>query len=66
MERRQSEFLQRAEQAEADLAASRQAPPAIPEGSLAVPLSTLPPYDPGDSRYPLFGRKAAAAVMDVR
>ena len=41
MERRQSEFLHRAEQAEADLAANRQAPPAIPEGSLAVSLSTL-------------------------
>jgi hypothetical protein len=41
MELRQGEFLQRAEAAEAQLAAIRQAPPEIPEGSVAVPLATL-------------------------
>jgi hypothetical protein len=41
MERRQGEFLQRAETAEAHLAAIKAALPAIPLGSIAVPLSTL-------------------------
>jgi hypothetical protein len=41
MERRQSEFLSRAEAAEARLAAIEAAPPAIPSGSIAVPLSSL-------------------------
>src|SRR3984957_8412586 len=41
MERRQSEFLSRAEAAEARLAAIEAAPPAIPFGSIAVPLSSL-------------------------
>ena len=41
MERRQGEFLLRAEAAEARLAAIEAAPPAIPFGSIAVPLSTL-------------------------
>lgn len=41
MERRQSEFLQRAEEAEARLAAFQEMPPAIALGSIAVPLSTL-------------------------
>jgi hypothetical protein len=41
MERRQSEFLHRAEEAEARLAAIQQAPPAIASGSIAVPLSAL-------------------------
>ena len=41
MERRQGEFLLRAEAAEARLAAVEAAPPAIPFGSIAVPLSTL-------------------------
>ena len=41
MERRQSEFLQRAEEAEARLAAIHAMPPAIAFGSVAVPLSTL-------------------------
>ncbi len=41
MERRQSEFLQRAEEAEARLAVLHDMPPAIPFGSIAVPLSTL-------------------------
>jgi len=41
MERRQSEFLRRAEEAEAHLAAIREAPPAIAFGAIAVPLSTL-------------------------
>ena len=41
MERRQGEFLQRAEAAEAALAAIREAPPAIPQGSVAVQLSIL-------------------------
>jgi hypothetical protein len=41
MERRQSEFLSRAEAAEARLAANEAAPPAIPSGSIAVPLSSL-------------------------
>ena len=41
MERRQGEFLLRAEAAEARLAAIAAAPPAIPFGSIAVPLSTL-------------------------
>jgi hypothetical protein len=41
MERRQGEFLQRAEEAEAHLAAMREAPPELPSGSVATPLSTL-------------------------
>jgi hypothetical protein len=41
LERRQGEFLLRAEEAEARLAAIAAAPPAIPFGSIAVPLSTL-------------------------
>jgi hypothetical protein len=41
MERRQSEFLQRAEEAETRLAAIQQMPPAISFGAIAVPLSTL-------------------------
>jgi TolA-binding protein len=41
MEKRQRELLQRAEQAEAKLAALEEAPPAIPFGSIAVPLSIL-------------------------
>jgi hypothetical protein len=41
MERRQAEFMQRAEEAEAHLAAIQQMPPAIAFGSIAVPLSTL-------------------------
>jgi hypothetical protein len=41
MESRQGEFRQRAEEAEAHLAAIQDAPPAIPFGSIAVPLSTL-------------------------
>jgi hypothetical protein len=41
MERRQGEFLQRAEEAEARLVAIREAPPEIPKGSVAVQLSTL-------------------------
>jgi hypothetical protein len=41
MERRQSEFLQRAEEAEARLAALQAMPPAIASGAIAVPLSTL-------------------------
>lgn len=41
MEQRQSEFLQRAEEAEARLAALQELPPAIASGSIAVPLSTL-------------------------
>jgi hypothetical protein len=41
MERRQREFLQRAEQAEARLVAIREAPPELPAGSVAMPLSTL-------------------------
>ena len=41
MERRQSEFLQRAEEAEARLAGLQAMPPAIVAGSIAVPLSTL-------------------------
>ena len=41
LERRQSEFMQRAEEAEARLAALQAMPPAIPFGSIAVPLSTL-------------------------
>ena len=41
MERRHGEFLQRAEAAEAQLVAIREAPPEIPEGSVAVPLSIL-------------------------
>jgi hypothetical protein len=41
MERRQSEFLQRAEQAEARLEAVEDAPPEIPLGSVAVELATL-------------------------
>lgn len=41
MERRHSEFLQRAEDAEARLVAIQETPPEIPEGSVAVPLSTL-------------------------
>ena len=41
MERRLGEFLARAEEAEAGLAAVRAAPPAIAPGSIAVPLSLL-------------------------
>jgi hypothetical protein len=41
LERRQGEFLLRAEEAEARLAAIEAAPPAIPLGAIAVPLSTL-------------------------
>jgi hypothetical protein len=41
MERRQREFLQRAEEAEARLAALQEMPLAIALGSIAVPLSTL-------------------------
>ena len=41
MERRQSEFLQRAEEAEAGLAVAQAASPAIAVGSIAVPLSIL-------------------------
>jgi len=41
MERRQGEFLQRAEEAEAQIAAIRELPPAIAFGSVAVPLSAL-------------------------
>jgi hypothetical protein len=41
MERRQGEFLQRAEEAEAHLAAIRETPPEVPAGSVAAPLSTL-------------------------
>jgi hypothetical protein len=41
MERRQGEFLQRAEEAEAHLAAMREAPPELPSGCVATPLSTL-------------------------
>jgi hypothetical protein len=41
MERRQGEFLRRAEAAEARLATIEAAPPAIPYGCIAVPLSTL-------------------------
>jgi hypothetical protein len=41
MERRIAEFMQRAEQAEARLAAFKEMPPAIAFGSIAVPLSTL-------------------------
>ena len=41
LERRQSEFMQRAEEAESRLAALQAMPPAIPFGSIAVPLSTL-------------------------
>jgi hypothetical protein len=41
MERRLAEFLQRAEEAEAHLAAIQQMPPAIAFGSIAVPLSSL-------------------------
>lgn len=41
MERRQSEFLQRAEEAEARLAELKPMPLAIASGSIAVPLSTL-------------------------
>jgi hypothetical protein len=41
LERRQSEFMQRAEEAEARLAAHQAMPPAIAFGSIAVPLSTL-------------------------
>jgi len=41
MERRQGELLQRAEEAEARLAAAQEAPPAIPIGSIAIELSTL-------------------------
>jgi hypothetical protein len=41
MERRQGDFLLRAEEAEGRLAAIAAAPPAIPFGSIAVPLSTL-------------------------
>jgi hypothetical protein len=41
MERRLGEFLQRAEAAEAQLAEVQQTPPAIADGSIAVPLSIL-------------------------
>jgi formate dehydrogenase maturation protein FdhE len=41
MERRLAEFLQRAEEAEAHLAAIQEMPPAIAFGSIAVPLSAL-------------------------
>jgi hypothetical protein len=41
MEKRQGEFLQRAEEAEAALAALQNAPPAIPLGSIAIELATL-------------------------
>ena len=41
MEKRQGEFLSRAEAAEARLAAIAAAPPAVPFGSIAVPLSSL-------------------------
>ncbi|HSY56995.1 MAG TPA: hypothetical protein VK834_11130 [Bradyrhizobium sp.] len=41
MERRQGHLLQRAEQAEAALAAVQDVPPAIPVGSIAIELSTL-------------------------
>jgi hypothetical protein len=41
MERRQIELLQRAEQAEARLAAVQDALPAVPAGSVAVELATL-------------------------
>ena len=41
MEQRLAEFLQRAEEAEASLAALQEVPPAITFGSIAVPLSTL-------------------------
>jgi hypothetical protein len=41
MERRQGEFLRRAEEAEARLAAIEAAPPAVPFGCIAVPLSSL-------------------------
>lgn len=41
MERRHDEFLLRAEQAEACARAIEEAPPAIPSGFIAVPLSTL-------------------------
>jgi uncharacterized coiled-coil protein SlyX len=41
MERRQGEFLRRAEEAEARATAIEEAPPGIPLGSIAVPLSTL-------------------------
>ena len=41
MERRLAEFLQRAEQAEATLAALRDAPPAVPAGSIAIELAAL-------------------------
>ena len=41
IEKRQGELLQRAEQAEAGLAAVRDVPPAIPIGSIAIELSTL-------------------------
>jgi formate dehydrogenase maturation protein FdhE len=41
MERRLAEFLHRAEEAEALLAAAVEAPPAMPFGCIAVPLATL-------------------------
>lgn len=41
MERRQSEFLQRAEEAETRLAAIEEQPPALAFGAIAVPLSAL-------------------------
>ena len=41
MERRQGEFLRRAEEPEARLAVIAAAPPAIPFGCIAVPLSSL-------------------------
>lgn len=41
LERRQGEFMQRAEEAEVRLAALQAMPPAVAFGSVAVPLSTL-------------------------
>jgi hypothetical protein len=41
MERRQSEFLARAEEAEANLAAVQETPSSIPFGCIAVPLAAL-------------------------
>ncbi len=41
MERRQSEFLQRAEEAEARLASIEEQPPALAFGEIAVPTSAL-------------------------
>jgi hypothetical protein len=41
MGQRQSELLQRTEEAEAGLAAAEGAPPAVPFGFIAIPLATL-------------------------